>query len=350
VKMCTSLAKEGYLVKLVVADGRGNEIKNGVEIIDAGFKSSYRLIRMTRTVRNVYQIARYLNADIYHLHDPELLPIGLKLKRLGKKVIFDSHEDVPVQILAKPYLNMFFRRIIGGIYAVYERYACSRIDGVIAATPHIKNKFQKINKNCENVNNYPKLNELDASSPWNQKHNQICYIGGIARVRGINELVHAMSSVNPGTRLQLAGLFSNSNFESEIKNINAWKYVDELGYLDRTEVANLLSKSILGVVTLHPVKNYIDALPVKMFEYMCAGIPVIASKFPEWQKIIEKHNCGICVDPLNSKEISNAINYLINNPQVAKRMGENGRIAIEKEYNWMNEEKKLLNFYSPFKI
>ena len=74
--------------------------------------------------------------------------------------------------------------------------------------------------------------------------------------------------------------------------------------------------SLVGMVTLFPESNYIVSLPNKMFEYMAIGLPVIASNFPLWREIIEDNNCGICVDPLDSKAIRNAIQYLIDNPAI----------------------------------
>jgi glycosyltransferase involved in cell wall biosynthesis len=133
--------------------------------------------------------------------------------------------------------------------------------------------------------------------------------------------------------------------KEEIGQYQEWKSVKFLGYLNREDVNKILSESKVGLVTLHPIPNYLESLPVKMFEYMSAGIPVVASDFPLWKEIIEGNKCGICVDPLNPKEIAKAVNYIIDNPKEAQKMGENGKKAVENKYNWKIEEKKLLNLY-----
>ena len=124
-----------------------------------------------------------------------------------------------------------------------------------------------------------------------------------------------------------------------------WQNVNEYGFLDRLGVRNILARSAAGVVTFYPLPNHVDAQPNKMFEYMSAGIPVIASHFPLWREIIEDNQCGLLVDPLNPEAIANAIDYLINNPQEARSMGQNGRRAVEEKYNWTIEQQKLLEFY-----
>jgi glycosyltransferase involved in cell wall biosynthesis len=342
-KQCQSLARD-YEVSLVVADGLGDAQLNEVQVIDVG-KLKGRLARITKTVKKIYQKALELDAQIYHLHDPELLLIARKLKKAGKKVIFDAHEDFPKQIRSKTYINPMFVSLIAKMAAWYEKRVCQTIDGVIAATPFIKNKYLSLKvKKVQEVNNYPITAEFQGCAlRWTDKKKQVCYVGGLSKVRGLSEIIKAIDSIN-GIELNIAGKFDSAIYEKSLK-ANFSNKIHHMGFLDRKQVANLYQESMAGLVTLHPTINYIDSLPVKMFEYMAAGLPVIASNFPLWKQIIEDNQCGLCVDPLDVGQIAKAISYLTENPHIAQKMGENGKKAVDRYYNWHSQCEGLMRFY-----
>ena len=332
-----------YNVSLIVADGLGYEQKNNVAIFDIG-KIEGRINRILKTTKRVFEKAIELDSDIYHLHDPELMPIGLKLKKLGKKVIFDAHEDLPKQLLAKPYLYTLVKKPLSVVVGMYERYACKKFDYIVAATPYIRDKFLGFTQSVD-VNNYPIVEELSTDIVWEERKNQTCYVGVIAKIRGNLENVQAMAYVSEEISFKLAGMTYEAGFLEELKADKNWARVNFVGKLDRVGVKDLLKESKMGLVTLHPTINYIDALPVKMFEYMLAGIPVVASDFQILKDIVNKEKCGLCVDPLDPKAIGEVIEHLARHDEEAKEMGENGKKAVLERYNWGMEEKKLFELY-----
>jgi glycosyltransferase involved in cell wall biosynthesis len=293
----------------------------------------------------VLRVALQLDAEVYQLHDPELIPAGLQLKRRGKRVVFDSHEDIPAQLLAKPYLGPLARRALSSAFAAYQRYAFRRFDGLIAATPYIRTRLERIHSNTVDVNNYPVLEEFGVTPDWDRKRMEVCYVGSISAIRGIRELVRACELLQTPARLSLVGRFAEPALERELADHPGWQRVDAHGHLDRAGVQGAMGRAMAGLVTLHPVVNYLDALPVKMFEYMAAGLPVIASRFPLWQDIVEGNGCGLCVDPEDPLAIAAAIDHLCRHPHIARRMGENGRRAVHTRYHWGSEADKLGAFY-----
>ena len=204
-------------------------------------------------------------------------------------------------------------------------------------------KLLEINSQTIDINNFPILGELELPSAV-QNRSTIAYVGGISAIRGIREVVQAMEHVQSDTKLSIAGDFAEKSLADEVRKYPTWGRIDELGYLDRTGVRDLLSRSLAGIVTFLPAPNHIDAQPNKMFEYMSAGIPVIASNFPLWREIIEGSNCGICVDPLDPTGIALAIDTLVQDPDGARKMGQNGQKAILEKLNWGAEEKKTIEF------
>jgi glycosyltransferase involved in cell wall biosynthesis len=343
-KECRSLAEAGYEVHYVVP-GAVEGVVDGVYLHGVTKGDGNRFMRMTKTVDIVYKKGLEIDAEIYHFHDPELIPIGLKLKKRGKKVIYDIHEDVPRAILSKHWISLPIRKQTAIVFEAFENYSSKKFDFLTTATPFITKRFKRVNNNTVTINNYPLLNELmevDTETP-ERKSNSVCYVGVIGALRGAHYVIEAANSIN-GT-IEFAGPLSSAEIEDHMNSI---KNVNYLGTISRKEVKDLLSKSVAGLVTFLPEPNAIDSQPNKMFEYMSAGIPVICSDFPLWREIVEKNNCGICVNPENPKAIAEAINFLFENQDKAEEMGRNGRKVVETELNWEAESSKLLDIYKSF--
>ncbi len=340
-KECSSLVKAGYDVSLIVADGLGNEEKNGVKIYDVGLAKN-RLERVRNTTKQIFVKAIELDADLYHFHDPEMISTGLKIKNKGKKVIFDSHEDFASDLLTKSYIPIILRYPMSLGFRIYDYFVCRKFDTIVTATNAISQLYKK--RGCKTVviNNYPIIEEL--SVPNIPKERIACFVGAQTPIRGIIELIKAIELVDDGI-LYLAGPVVNQKFKDELQSLTGWSKVIDLGIVSRAEVADILAKSSVGLVTYLPAPNHTDAQPNKLFEYMSVGLPVIASDFDLWKEIIEKNNCGICVDPSNPEEIAKAIKYIFDNTEEAKMMGQNGKGNVDKIYNWKIEEKKLVKLY-----
>lgn len=344
-KECKTLAQVGYEVVLL-APNSCDEVVDGVQV-RAVSRPKNRRERMVKTVWEVFQKAINEDAEVYHFHDPELIPVGLLLKLKGKRVIYDVHETVPEDILGKTWIAPALRKSVAWSVRHLENYAANRFDAVVAATPFICDRFLKLGCRAVNVNNYPILSELYLHDvDWFQKERAVGYVGGINKIRGIFEIVEAIDQTN--AKLLLAGQFSELEQRDQVAAMPGWTHVEELGQLNRKEVAQTLAKVMAGLVLFHPTPYHVTAQPNKMFEYMSAGIPVIASNFSLWKEIIEGNQCGICVDPMNPPAIAQAIQWIVEHPEEAKRMGENGRKAVEKEYNWEIESVSLLNLYESF--
>lgn len=345
-KECVSLAEAGYETHLVITapvDAIDKAAARKVTL-HALPPPAGRLARMFKQAWRCYWTARNLDADIYHFHDPELIPYGMLLRLAGKRVIYDVHEDLPRDILDKEWIPTWARRLVAAMAEVLEYVGARWFFAIVAATPFIAVRFKRITPNSVDINNYPLPDELAPLETAGNRHRQLCYVGGITRARGLTPLVQALPSI-PGVKLILCGQFSKLEFESELKALSGWQQVDYRGQVGRKDMQRILGASMAGVVTFLPIPNHTDAQPNKMFEYMSAELPVIASDFPLWREIINGAGAGMCVNPESPQAIAAAIRQLADAPALVERMGKAGREAVLTKYNWPNEAKKLIKFY-----
>lgn len=343
-KQCVSLAKAGYETCFVV---RGESMeRDGVRIVGVPIEGGSRLKRMLFAARTVYQKGLELDADIYEFHDPELLPYGLKLKKRGKRVIFDSHEDYPTQILEKDWIPGPLRRLISKAYRAYETHVVKQLDAVFfPCTKNGVNIFEGRAKETVILSNAVLMSEIPQELPKTKQPDRVCCTGSLTYQRGITHLIKG--AYLAGVKLVLAGNYSSQDYQKELEAMPEYACVEYKGYLNREELAEVYRQSSVGMSTILNVGQYssLDNFPTKVYEYMAAGLPVIASDYPFLRKAAEEDGFGICVAPDRPEEIAGAIKEILSSPERAAEMGRRGRQAVMEKYNWNIEEKKMLQLY-----
>jgi glycosyltransferase involved in cell wall biosynthesis len=343
-KQCRSLAALGYDVALIACHDR-REVIDGVLIVPLD-RPRGRLDRMLRVAWNAYRAAMSERADVYHLHDPELLWVGVLLRLSGRRVIYDVHEDVPKQIMSKHWIPRRARRLVARAFARVEQLCARVVDGIVAATPSIAQKFP--GGTTVVVQNFPEAafaRADDGAGPPAERTDAFVYTGGLMEIQGVREMAEAFAMLPDGMTGTIAGTFHPQELQAEIAALPGWRRVRFLGQVPRAEILHAMDRARAGIVVNHPTPNYLDAYSTKMFEYMARGLPVVCSNFPLWAEIVGGAECGIPVDPRNATEIAGAIRSLNEDPALARRLGENGRRAVAERYNWEAELGKLEGLY-----
>jgi len=347
-KQAISLKKAGYDVTLV------GPYEEGIKIEEIKYiplkKQRNRVLRILKTTRDAARKSLKINPDIIHLHDPELLlavPYIRKIKGDKLKIIFDIHENVPAQIKGKEWIPAVLRNSISRIYKVIEGHYIKMIDQLIIA----EESYFELYKNQNNVTlirNSPLL--INKQKETMEKINDLVYIGSISEQRGIFEMIKAVKYLKDSdyhVRLDVVGRVTvgAKNIEKAINTSGVSGNINMLGYVPILEAYKILWKSKVGLSLVHHQENHLKSNLVKLFDYMNAGIPIVASNLPATKELVEGNKCGIVVDPFNTNQVAESIKFLLNNPKKAKELGDNGREAVRKYFNWPLEEKKLLDLY-----
>jgi glycosyltransferase involved in cell wall biosynthesis len=305
-----------------------------------------RFDRYGKLSKEIFQAALKTDADIYQIHDPNFLRYARKLKRLGKKVIFDSHEHYLTRIKDLPWIPSCFKGILSFAFKEYVRYCLKHVDAVLGVNKEIVQSLEKYSKECILVMNFPALREVKGNVTKYDGFN-ICYTGAITDQYSIIELMCVFEKTE-NVNVIMCGR-ADEDYMASLEKEAYWKRVKHLGIVPPNEAIEVQEKSNVGIVILKPSNNtngkYGTMGNTKLFEYMMSGIPVICTDFACWKEIVDKYNCGICVDPYDIEAISNAIIRLRDNPELALHMGRNARRAAEEIYNWNSQGIRLIELY-----
>ena len=338
-KECATLAQQ-YDVTLIAPNVEMHDEKGihivGVPLPNSRLRRQFCLGRVRRAMLRV-------DAEVYHFHDPELMRLGRYMRRHGKKVIFDSHEDVPMQILLKLWIPKCLRRPLSALWRQHEKYNLRHYDAIVSVTPTIIDRLRTYNPNIYQITNYPRYEAHDDRRVWERS---VCFAGGISP-RYLNEVV-LQALEGSDIRFRMAGRFEEG-YEAHFKGLPGWQQVDYAGVLPADHVREFIQQSSVGIAPLDYIPNVgyrKGSLGVlKFFEYLAAGIPVVATDFEVWKTVIDKYHCGICVDPHDMEAVGNAIRYLLDHPDEARRMGDRGIEAVRQEYSWDAQALILLDMY-----
>jgi glycosyltransferase involved in cell wall biosynthesis len=347
-KELATLAKAGYDVVLIATHSQDETIE-GVRVLSIP-KPQNRFERIFRTGSAAVKRAYHEQADVYHIHDPELLIWAQFLRVRGKPIIFDMHENMPKNLLTKSWIHPLLRRPLALIYWLIERILMFNMPVIFAENSYVSD-YRWVRSPHVTILNMPIVSNLLEIKEMKYAAPTVGYIGEVNANRGSMttlEAIHILQKSGYHTEWECVGRLSQAH-QTEMETfiqIHQVAGVRIHGYMLPKDGYRLMARCHIGLAVLMPIPNAIQSYPTKMFEYMALGLPIIVSGFPIYRNVVEEAGCGLCLDnPGDPAELAEAIRWLIDHPQEAAEMGQRGRKAVTERYNWDTEAEKLLSFY-----
>jgi glycosyltransferase involved in cell wall biosynthesis len=301
-------------------------------------------MRMTVTMYRAYRAAIDLDADIYHLHDPELLIVALLLKKRGYRVVFDCHEDYAQKIRGKDWIPKFARPALSATYRRFSRMVLPKLDHIVAAADGVAAALETSNVTV--IRNLPSVAQITCNRDFRRRQpDMVLYTGGLTGKRGIEQVIRGLIEYcSVPWRLVIVGR-ENKLVRKRLADYLEDGRIDYRGIVSFEEVVEMMGIASIGVVCNQPYFGYQDALPNKLFEFMAAGLPVVCSAFPVWKELVEGNGAGTTCDSEIPASIAAACARLLSNATERRNMGERGRTLIENEYSWEKEAARLESVY-----
>ncbi|HYF67662.1 MAG TPA: glycosyltransferase [Ohtaekwangia sp.] len=358
-RACLGLARNGLDVHLVATGQRTVEEAISPSVTVHLIKPRKGIKRRYFSSKEAITISIKVEADIYHFHDPDLLP---HIKRLKSKlpqavVIYDIHENYVarfyqwrIPVIVKPLFSELFRR--------FELQIIRQIDGFSAVSESLASLFKSTEKPYVIVRNSVDISRLAEINLDTQKfdHPVIYTSGSNSDDRNIFNTVKALPLIlktHSNVQMMFVGKYVG-NAKEQLTRL-----AHDLNVKDRLVLGDMLpwednfirtAKAFCGCVFYKKNANNDVTIPNRIYEYMYCGIPVVASDYPELRKIVETANCGILVNADDPNSIAAAINLLLSDMPNAAELGKNGRKAIQEIYGYHNDLATMIKFYSTLKF
>jgi glycosyltransferase involved in cell wall biosynthesis len=334
-----TLAEAGLAVAVIGPHSKAETLEGvWIEALPKHKRGFVRLLLGWKMMR----LALRLRSRVFLFHDPELFGVGLVLRLLGKKVVYDCHENLPAQVLQKAWIPGPFRRLASAAAWALEWFGSRLLSGVAVARDAVLPRFPK-NRRIP-IRNFPTEEALKSAEglPLHLRKNIVIYAGGIGRVRAIAELVEAFRHIRPDeAELWLLGICYDKTFQEEVLS-DLPPNIKWLGWKEHPQVLALYPSVKIGINLLYPTPSHRNSQPIKLYEYLAAGIPVIASDFPEFSELLE--GCGVQVDPKDPAQIERAIRDLLSDQAKLCEMSKIGRERVLSSYCWKGEGMRLVDF------
>lgn len=338
-KECLSILNEGYHIAALIKSDQ-NQVIDGIEQI-ALRPYNGRLSRFLLGNIEVFRKCLKIKPRLMHFHDPELIPSALLIRLTGIKVIYDLHEDLPRQLLAKKWIPFFLRHPISWLVSLVEGLSVFFFNGIIGATEDISKRFHS--SKAITLRNLPLLSYRKAKDANSSGAIRLIYAGGLTELRGIKECIMAMSLLKEEAELILIGSWESEAYKQECMASAGFEKCKYLGHLTMEEVYQEIANADIGLAMLYPLKNYLRSLPVKAFEYMLHAKPILMSDFPSWKETFSEY--ALFAPAQDSKSMARALDKLIQDETLRMQLSSASLKATNETLNWETESTKLLNLY-----